>query len=327
MAIGTRRTLSKWRFFAAYWAVQGTAGALLWPLLYSGTKDSPRWDVVVSEPAYWAWVGAIVASLAGTQAALLLPVRAPRPWAGSRWSRWLRAMLAGFGVGACGGFVVAALFELADDMGIARSSWLGAVEAFWWTAGVLGVLAAAVLIRWTRGPAPALVSFAVAGLAGSVLLMGFAWAVLSVLSTVMGVVPPPGRTLWLTHPVVMLLASWPVTSLLVAKFLRRGTPESRLARLSQRMFVGTVIEAAALVPMDVMVRRKTDCYCGEGTLWGLTFCWGVGALVLGPAVWLIPLSKRRRRWHTGMRCPVCEYDMSACAGAERCPECGAGWKK
>jgi hypothetical protein len=123
----------------------------------------------------------------------------------------------------------------------------------------------------------------------------------------------------------VILVSWAVATPLLLSFSRYKPPHTALGRISSRLLMGTLIEAAAVIPLDVMVRRKTDCYCGEGSLWSLTMCWVVGSLVLGPAMWLYPLRKRRLRWYRGV-CPACGYNMRGCPGADRCPECGAGWR-
>jgi hypothetical protein len=123
----------------------------------------------------------------------------------------------------------------------------------------------------------------------------------------------------------VVLISWAVATPLVLAFVRRRGAEEGLSRISSRLFLGTMLEAAAIIPLDVMIRRKTDCHCEEGTYWALAGCWAVGLFALGPVIFLVPLSKRRKRWYAG-RCDACGYDMSGCLTADRCPECGAGWK-
>ncbi len=98
-----------------------------------------------------------------------------------------------------------------------------------------------------------------------------------------------------------------------------------VTRMVERIFKGTVIEVAAILPIDYMVRRKTDCYCGEGTFWALIVAGVVGTIAFGPMVWLPLIAKRRREWYGG-HCHACGYDMMATLSAERCPECGTGWK-
>lgn len=127
---------------------------------------------------------------------------------------------------------------------------------------------------------------------------------------------------WMT--LVPLLITWAFATPLLIAFCRRGPRESVLARLSTRILQGTAIEVVAIIPLDVMIRRKTDCYCNSGTFWSLMLCGTVGVVMGGPAVVYTVLSRRRRRWYDG-RCESCGYDMSGLRSADRCPECGSGW--
>lgn len=124
---------------------------------------------------------------------------------------------------------------------------------------------------------------------------------------------------------VVVLAGWAVATPLLVAFVRAGRKETVLARVSRRLLIGTVIETALLIPLDVMVRRKTNCYCWAGTYWGLTLCGAIGVFALGPAVFLPVLARRRTTWYGG-HCGVCGYDMAGDMKAARCPECGTGWR-
>jgi hypothetical protein len=166
------------------------------------------------------------------------------------------------------------------------------------------------------------VSIAVAAMASAALLIGLASGAIETCELIVGGELDGGS--YALAILGGLSGGWLVGTPLIAAFVRAGPRESRLQRLAARLFLGTVVEAVAIIPLDVMVRRKTSCYCGEGTFWSLTFCGSVGVLMLGPAVFLL-LGRRRKRWLSG-RCEVCEYDMSGCMDAERCPECGAGWR-
>ena len=124
--------------------------------------------------------------------------------------------------------------------------------------------------------------------------------------------------------VVMQGVGWVTATPLLVAFARKEKQEGTLARWSARLFTGTIVEVVAIVPLDVMIRRKHDCYCAAGTFWALAICGGVGLFALGPAIYLPILMKRRKRWYGG-HCEVCGYDMSGTPNAERCPECGTGW--
>jgi hypothetical protein len=123
----------------------------------------------------------------------------------------------------------------------------------------------------------------------------------------------------------VILFGWLVATPILICFIKPGRKETVLARLSKKLFIGTIVEVALLIPLDVMVRRKTDCYCWAGTYWALTICGFVGVFALGPAVFLPILAKRRKTWYSG-HCGVCGYDMDGMPDTPRCPECGTGWK-
>lgn len=124
---------------------------------------------------------------------------------------------------------------------------------------------------------------------------------------------------------VIVGAGWLVATPLLIAFVKGGRKETVLARLSRRLLLGTMVEVALLIPLDVMVRRKTSCYCWAGTYWALTVCGAVGVFALGPAVFLPLVSRRRKAWYAG-HCGVCGYDMSGRMDAPKCPECGTGWR-
>lgn len=127
-----------------------------------------------------------------------------------------------------------------------------------------------------------------------------------------------------TFGALIILPAWAVATPLLIAFAERGPRETVVARVAQRLFVGTIIEIALLIPLDVMVRRKTSCYCWAGTYWALTFCGFIGVLAAGPAIFIPLLAKRRKPWYS-THCGACGYDMAASLTAPRCPECGVAW--
>lgn len=142
---------------------------------------------------------------------------------------------------------------------------------------------------------------------------------------------PTGATLaspveiFTTIVVGTAVLGWIIATPLLIAFCKRGPREGILARVAAWLFTGTMIEVAAIMPIDVMVRRKSDCYCLSTTWFALVACAAVGLFSLGPMIFLLVLSKRRRRWYEG-KCDACGYDMSATPRADRCPECGCGWR-
>ena len=139
-----------------------------------------------------------------------------------------------------------------------------------------------------------------------------------------GVWDPGVRGAWIGVGSAVLVG-WIAGFFLVSAFVRHGRRENALARLSARLFVGTILEAAAIIPLDALVRRKEDCVCATGTYLALIGCAAIGLFTIGPAVFLPLLARRRRRWYAG-QCEVCGYDMTPTPKAERCPECGSGWR-
>lgn len=121
------------------------------------------------------------------------------------------------------------------------------------------------------------------------------------------------------------LLSWGAATMLLIRFCKRGPRETMLARLATRLFLGTIIEVVAIIPLDVLIRKRESCYCLAGTYFAMLICGAVGVVFLGPAIFLPLLMKRRRRWYAG-KCEWCLYDMSATPKADCCPECGTGWR-
>jgi hypothetical protein len=135
-------------------------------------------------------------------------------------------------------------------------------------------------------------------------------------------------TVWhstLFAALALFVVSWIVWGVLLHRYKSGKHPAEFVSKVAAKLFVGTVIEAAAIVPLDVYVRRKSDCYCNEGTFWALLTCWTVGLIMFGPMVFILPLGRRARRLWNG-RCRACGYDLSATTHLPRCPECGAGWR-
>ncbi len=310
----------KWRLLVAYWLVQSVVVYALFPGLMA--PGSGELIEALLDPD-WMMIGLPWAALVTIgQAAFVLPVRPPRTGS-SRVGRWVRHVTAGVALGT----IVALVFPLAFSF---ISLAFGVDDAFggdlWpWTFGatvVIGALIATVGLRVRYADrTPIGVSVAIAGTISAALLLGAALAIMEGIEQVAGSSLFEDAWHW---PILGSIGlGWAVCTPLIWAFVRRGPRESQLSRLASRLFLGTVIETVAVIPLDVMVRRKTDCYCQEGTFWSLVLCGSAGFLMLGPGVFFL-LGRRRRRWLAG-RCEVCEYDMSGCMDAERCPECGAGW--
>lgn len=204
-------------------------------------------------------------------------------------------------------------------------------------AGALCVLQFCFLLP-VREPAPRVnapaslwLSIFAAGAAGACLLAALILAALNVLALngVLIAGEDPSNPLAIVSEgffAMTLLASWAVATPLVYLFMRRGRVETKLSKLASALFLGSIVEAAAIIPIEVLVRKRESCYCSTGTFWGIILCIGVGGFAIGPAIVLVLLSRRRKRWWQG-HCEVCDYDMSGAMHAAQCPECGAGWRR
>ena len=81
-----------------------------------------------------------------------------------------------------------------------------------------------------------------------------------------------------------VLLGWATATPLLLAYARRRAGEDVLAQIAAGLFKGTAIEAIALIPLDVMVRMRSRCYCGEGSFIALLLWLAVGLVVLGPAI-------------------------------------------
>ncbi len=316
---------SKWRWVLVFWVLQAlvthaASAVLMWEERFPRSAGE-AWDRIASEDLM-----AINAFLVGMvtlmQAVLLMPVHHPGAQAGTVGKRLLHCGLCATTIAAGSWLLIWPVAGALDEIGF-RGGWFPRGDsALSFTVPIAAWIVTFAFLWPRRGNGvPVLLSVSIAAMAAAMLVAALLGAATSAIDLILG------RQTDITT-IVMLSGgaiAWVAFTPLLLAFCRRQRPESALAKLAARLFLGTIIEAAAIIPLDVMVRKKFDCYCGQGTFWALTFCWGVGALALGPAVFLLPLSGRRRRWMHGL-CDVCDYDMSGCMDAERCPECGAGWK-
>jgi MFS family permease len=128
--------------------------------------------------------------------------------------------------------------------------------------------------------------------------------------------------------------AWPIGTLLFVLLVRarpRESPEWIATKMCRSILRGTAFEALAVVPLDVMIRKKSDCYCVAGSIiaWGV--CIGVGVVVFGPAA-LLPAIARKRDLDYARKCDGCGAPSSDAVIPEgsayretqeaRCGQCG-----
>jgi hypothetical protein len=304
-----------------YWVVQAAVYFFGWPLLFWG-------EDMLLEGAYLWQFGVWLPCVMVIQAAFVMPVRRPSMERQGRVARLVTACIGGLAAAAIIGFMAWILSTIAamvfDGLDL-EVPWIP--EQVWhlgfWAPFVLAALVTVpVLARRTRQGTPIWVSVLIAGFISGALVLALIGGIASLFVNDLEFISAPV----LCVIALVIALAWGIATPLLFAFVRRRPRETALSRIASVLFVGTVVEAAAIIPLDVMVRRRTDCYCGEGTFYSLTALWSVGLLILGPAVYLLPFGRRRKRLDQG-RCPVCGYDMRGLADPDRCPECGAGWRE
>jgi hypothetical protein len=121
----------------------------------------------------------------------------------------------------------------------------------------------------------------------------------------------------------IVCVTWLVWGIGLFIYTRERWLDSAFGRIVGVLFAGTMIEWLALIPIDIMVRRRSDCYCATGTFWSVLIA-GLGMFWLtGPAAFLLLTRGRRRAWRES-RCHRCGYEKGPQPGLT-CPECGVGW--
>src|SRR5207253_1616326 len=99
-----------------------------------------------------------------------------------------------------------------------------------------------------------------------------------------------------------------------------GQWHEKFRRIYQILIAGTVLELLITLPIDAHVRRRTSCYCGEGSFFGLVIGLTTIVWTFGPGVALLFVARRLQRLSPNALCLNCGYDLRA--SKERCPECG-----
>jgi hypothetical protein len=273
--------------------------------------------------------GVVAGSVVILQAVLLFPIHRPRETDLSHATRFLHCVAVGLTMALLAWLAMGPLAYVLEQ--VHRAEWFSAFLGRTAAAPIpLGVFGITVVLMWHYGRTgiPVVVSILIAAAGAAAMLAGLAallWSIPRLVEAPPGTSKNPYEQAMLGSAAVAALVGWGAGTPLILSFVRKRGHECALARVSAWIFLGTTVEAAAAIPLDVMVRKKTDCYCGESTFWTLTLCWAAGALALGPVVFLVPFSRRRKRWYAGL-CDVCGYDMSGSMNAERCPECGTGWR-
>jgi len=141
--------------------------------------------------------------------------------------------------------------------------------------------------------------------------------------------PWPNDSDMLDHAIVWLVllvvftGSWVSWSFILLVFTREMWADRLLGRIVHVLLAGTIIEFIVILPIDMMVRRRTDCYCATGTFLSICFAGTALLWLAGPGAW-IAITSRRHRAVRERYCERCGHANGPTPG-EHCPECGCTW--
>jgi len=180
---------------------------------------------------------------------------------------------------------------------------------------VAGALVPVLRERWRRG-IPIRTSVLIAGLITGLLVAVVACTVVQIILLISS---RSGSAAVGYALLAAPIAGWIVATPLLLAFVRKSHHVEPMDRIIGLLFRGTVIEAVAVIPLDVIVRRQRSCYCLEPSFWSLLMLAAVGTVALGPMLIFIA-GRKNRRAITG-RCTGCGYDLAGLL-ASVCPECG-----
>jgi hypothetical protein len=124
-------------------------------------------------------------------------------------------------------------------------------------------------------------------------------------------------------PYVWTILGWLWVAWGVGLWLADSRAESRFRLIHRLLMAGTVLELLITIPMDAVVRRRANCYCGSGTFFALMFGLTGAVVAFGPVVVLM-MARRLLVPPDKGRCEQCGYDLRGLP-EPRCPECGKGF--
>lgn len=205
----------------------------------------------------------------------------------------------------------------------------------WWTdAGILAIIAVGIQaifvipVLWNRPPkAPQSrslkISLIIAAAVASSLTFGLLFAFAEFSRTVLEYSVESDGSDGGVIVTAIIVGSWVFWSALLLIFCKGIWADRLLGRVVGLLIAGTLLEALIVLPLDIMVRRRTDCYCFSGTLIALCFSAMATMWLAGPGIVIALMSKKHRRWRES-HCFRCGYAKGPSPGPV-CPECGFDW--
>lgn len=211
--------------------------------------------------------------------------------------------------------------------------WIVAPEA-WAAFGPAGAAVVALqlaflapVLRWTPERAdrgrPLRSSIIAVGAVAGLLTLGLLLAMLDGYWLIRHAEPfdPTGSGWFAAAALLAVAGSWLGWTFLLLVHQRDPWPDRAIGRWARLLLAGTILEVVLILPIDVMVRRRTDCYCSAGTFFALVLSAAGLVFLAGPGAFLALTRRRRRGWRRD-RCARCAHRLGPRPGA-CCPECGA----
>src|SRR5258706_3822200 len=123
------------------------------------------------------------------------------------------------------------------------------------------------------------------------------------------------------HVFLAVLLTW-AAWLVVFAIMWTGEWLGGFKQIYKIICAGTWLEILITIPIDVHVRKKTDCWCGEGTFFALVAGSTVAIWSFGPGLVLLFLTRRLQREGYFSRCGKCGQDLTNVT-EKRCRQCNA----
>jgi hypothetical protein len=103
---------------------------------------------------------------------------------------------------------------------------------------------------------------------------------------------------------------------------RRHRDPGILVRITGKLFAGTIVELLLAIPLTLIIKRRTDCYCATGSFGALIFSLMGCLWLFGPGI-VIALFWKKRPWEKD-HCFACGYPRKV-AASTNCSECGTAF--
>jgi hypothetical protein len=208
-----------------------------------------------------------------------------------------------------------------DRMGLEGfSSFVLFVGAFFGTQALFLTGAPAMSGPNIRNGKPIWLSVAAGTLVVAFLCVGLMFALDGILKETGG--QRLSRNEALVRGLALLMVAWAFWFGIIGLLWRRFGWSSAFRGMYRFLLGGTCLELLITIPVDVQVRRRTNCYCGEATFFALFIGLFLVLWLFGPGVLLLFLLRREQRRRRPGFCRECGLNLRGWTGPN-CPDCNA----